>query len=291
MKLVSSIILFVFLLILSIFFSVQKKYKTALYLVLFSFLQGFLFSFIYAEIKNIHLFNAIVIVPLFSGLYYLIMKQLPYLLIASKFGKFEKYEDKYLIKWLNKVEILKDGEIILKKYPGEYSFNAFLIKIPFSRKIRIAFGQKLIDKLNEKEKIIVIAHEIGHYVKKHFLCMYVLFVALAILVTFIFGLMGEFILLKLNFGAEIRTMLFFILSFLFFIIVVSIFNSISSYIECDADRYAVSITRDYESFKNMLFKLDKEKPMKNYGRLINLFLYDHPPVDVRIEKAKYIQVN
>jgi len=284
-----SLFLFLILFILTIFYSSSKKYRSNANLLLFSFLQGFLLSFIYADIFHIHLLNSIIYIPLFSGIYFILFKQLPYILIALKSKKLEEYTDKSLIKWINSINVLKNREFSIKKFGGEHSLTAFVLKIPFSKIIRITFGQKLIDKLNEKERIVVVAHEVGHQLKRHFLIRYLAFSVSVVLITFLFSYIRDLTLLNFNLSLELRMVLFFCFAFLFFILTVVIFNSISFIIEYNADKQALLLTGDYKNFERLMLKFEKWKPTKNYGKIINLIIYDHPLISDRINKAKNYQ--
>ena len=248
MNILISFFLFIVLLVLAIFYSSSRKYNSNADLLLFSFLQGFLFSFIYADIYHIHLLASIIVIPMFSGIYFILFKQLPYILIALKSKKLEDYKNESLVKWIKSINGLKNREFSIKRYGGEHSLNAFVIKMPFSKMIRITFGQKLIDKLNDKERRVVVAHEVGHQLKRHILIRYLVFSGLVVLITFLFSYVRNLTLLNFNLSLEIRMILFFCFAFLFFILIVVIFNSISFVIEYSADKQAVLLTGDYGSF-------------------------------------------
>jgi len=279
---------FLILLIFTIVYTLSEKYKSSTILLLFSFLQGFLLSFIYANFFNMHLLSSIIYLPLFSGIYYLLFKQLPHIIIVLKIKK-QEYYDESLSNWIESIEVLKNKEISMKKYSGKHSLNSFITKIPLSKKIWINIGKKLIDKFSEKEKIVVIAHEIGHQLKHHFLLGIVTFSVLVILITFLFAYVRNYTLLNFLFTFEIRLTLFFIFAFMFYLLVIIIGNGISFINEYNADKQAVILTGDYTSFKSMMFKFKKEKPTKNYGSIIDLVIYDHPSVDNRIKKVKRYQ--
>ena len=284
-----SAILFIILIIFTLIYSLSKKYRSNAILLFFSFLQGFLFSFIYADIYNIHLLVSIIVIPMFSGIYFILFKQLPYILIALKSRKLKEYKDESLIKWIKSIDVLKGKKFSIKKYGGEHSLNAFVIKVPFSKRIRITFGQELIDKLNDKERIAVVAHEIGHQLKRHVLIRYLVFSILVVLITFLFSYVRDLTLLNFNFSLEIRMILFFCFAFLFFILIIVIFNLISFLIEYNADKQAVLLTKNYSCFETLMLKFEKWKPIKNYGKIINLIIYDHPLIKDRINKAKNYQ--
>ena len=111
---------------------------------------------------------------------------------------------------------------------------------------------------------------------------------LAILITLIFAWISDLILLNLNFVIEFRVALFFICGFLFFVLIVVVFNALSYFIEYNADKFAIVLTKDIKRFEKIFLKIAKEKPIKHFGKLINLIIYDHPLIEDRIKKARKI---
>jgi len=289
MDLIINVAIFLIILLFTFFYSISSKSKSNFFLLLFSFLQGFILTFIYAEVYNKPLTEVLVAIPLFSATYYLLIRQIPYLIITLlSQRKKEDYKDEVLLNWLNTIEKLRNKKLILTKYAGPRSLNAFFIgiPIPFFKKINIVIGQKLIDIFNTKQRIVVIAHEVSHYLKKHILKRYLIFVILTIVIEFIFLFLSEFIVFKLTAPSEIITIIFFFAGLLFYLCIIIVFNAISWYVEFNADKNSLILTKDLINFEKVFEVFIREIPMKDYGRLLNLILYDHPLTENRIQKGK-----
>ncbi len=289
MEIIINVVIFLMVLIITLFYSISSQYKSNFFVLLFSFFQGFFLSFIYAGIYNKQLIETFVAIPLFSATYYLLIKQIPYLIIAliSQKQK-EEYKDETLINWLNTINNLRSKKLILTKYAGSRSFNAFFIgfSIPFLKKVNIVIGQKLIDTFNEKQRIVIIAHEVSHYIKKHVIVRYLVFVILTIIIEFFFLSFCNFTIFKSVSRLEVIILLFFFTGFLFYLLIIIAFNAISWFIEFNADKNSLILTSDLTNFEKVFEVFIQEMPMKNHGRLLNLILYDHPLTEDRIRKGK-----
>jgi len=289
MDIITNIVIFLVVLLITFYYLMSSKNKSNFFVLLFSYLQGFILSFIYANLYNIPLTEVFITIPLFSATYYLLVKQIPYLIIALKSQrKKEEYNDEVLLSWLNTIEKLRGKQLKLSKYSGPRSFNAFFlgIPIPFSKKINIVIGQKLIDAFEAKQRIIIIAHEVGHYFNKHVLQRYLIFVVLTIIIEFIFLFFSNFIIFALNTSVEVKTLMFFVFGFFFFLLIIVIFNIISWYIEFNADKTSLELTKDIANFEIVFERIKNEVPTKNHGKLLNLILYDHPLTEDRLKKGK-----
>ena len=141
--------------------------------------------------------------------------------------KKQDYDEKSITTWIKSIEKLKNKNVSMKKYSGKHSLNAFVIMVPLSKKIRINIGQKLLDKFNEKEKIMIIAHEIGHQLKHHLMLRFVAFIFLVALITILFSYIRDYTLLNFNFTLELRIVFFFLFYFLFFLLIIITYNGIS----------------------------------------------------------------
>jgi len=289
MDIIIDVAIFLIILLITFFYLMSSKYKSNFYVLLFSYFQGFILTFIYAGLYNKPLTEVLVAIPLFSATYYLLIKQIPYLIIGLlSQRKKEEYKDEILLTWLNTIENLRSKKLILTKYAGPRSFNAFFlgIPIPFSKKVNIVIGQKLIDAFDAKQRIVIIAHEVGHYLKKHVLKRYLVFVILTIIIEFIFLYLSNFTIFSLDTTVEVKTLLFFVFGFIFYLLIIIIFNIISWYIEFKADESSLVLTKDISNFEKVFEKIKNEIPMKNRGKLLNLILYDHPLTEDRLQRGE-----
>jgi STE24 endopeptidase len=157
---------------------------------------------------------------------------------------------------------------------------------------RIVLFDTLINKMTEPEVLAVLAHEVGHWKKKHILKRIIVIEAMSFI-----GACAAFRLLKTDFVAElfqIREATIFskliLIGFLFSIISFP-FIPLSSYFsrkhEYEADIFASVLTSDSESLATSLIKLSKDNlsnlhPHQLYAK----FYYSHPPVVERVAKLR-----
>ena len=157
---------------------------------------------------------------------------------------------------------------------------------------RIVLFDTLIQKMTEGEILAVLAHEVGHWKKKHILKRIVLIE----LISFI-GAYAAFGLLKTDFIADFfpaQTVTFFskliMLGFLISIIsfpFIPLFSYFSRKHEYEADRFASALTSDPESLATSLIKLSKDNLSNLHPHpLYAKFYYSHPPVVERVRRIK-----
>jgi len=168
--------------------------------------------------------------------------------------------------------------------------NAYFTGI--GRVKRIVLFDTLLNKMDDGEIIAVLAHEIGHWKKRHIVKRIIALEVLALA-----GIYGSFLLLQGDlltgiFG--VRNGTFFsgvvILSFLAGIAsfpLAGISNYLSRRNEEEADRFAVEATGDSEGLAASLIKLSKDNlsnlhPHPWYAA----FNYSHPPVVERINRIR-----
>ena len=168
--------------------------------------------------------------------------------------------------------------------------NAFFTG--FGKNKRIALYDTLIEKHTDDELVAVLAHEIGHYKKKHIIKN----MAVSILHT---GVM--FLLLSLFLNAQglyeafyieqpsvYAGLIFFGMLYAPIEMVLSLFMQvISRKHEYEADRFATETTRQPETMVQALKKLSKDNLSNLTPHKFYVFLnYSHPPVLNRIEAIR-----
>ncbi len=166
--------------------------------------------------------------------------------------------------------------------------NAAFTGIGKSRRILIA--DTLLANFNHEEIEVVMAHEIAHkkfaHIWKHIL--------LGLALTFLGMLVLKFILdnysAKLGFSGiyDMANFPFLALYFsAFSLIFLPAQNAFSRHLERQADRHSLALTGNKPAFISAMEKLasqnlsDKEPPF-----LIELLMYDHPPISKRIKLAQ-----
>ena len=157
---------------------------------------------------------------------------------------------------------------------------------------RIVLFDTLIEKLDNDEILSVLAHEAGHWKKKHLLKMLAVTEVLALAVTFIaFKAMQDDFLVKL-FNIADSTFFAKIIIFSFILAIVSfpfspLFNWFSRRHEKEADRFSYKLTGNSEGMISSLVKLSKDNLSNLHPHpLYALFHYSHPPVLERIKQIR-----
>ena len=168
--------------------------------------------------------------------------------------------------------------------------NAYFTGI--GRTKRIVLYDTLLQGMNHDEIITVLAHETGHWKKKHILKMMLavqLFSLIALYVSFQI-IQSDFLLRLFNISAPSLFPKFLILGFLAGIISLPlqpIVNWISRKHEWQADRISYELTSDAESMISSLIKLSKETLANLYPHPLYVFLYYSPPP--MLERVGYIR--
>jgi STE24 endopeptidase len=157
---------------------------------------------------------------------------------------------------------------------------------------RIILGDTLISGFSEDEIETVFAHELGHFKKGH--------IKKNILISFVSTFVGLFIIsviyksLLNYFGFQhvwdigALPILAIVSGFLGFI-TKPIGSYISRRFEFEADRFAISITNNFQAFKSMMEKLAfqnlaNEEP----NRFVEFWFYSHPSIKRRITAVERI---
>jgi STE24 endopeptidase len=168
--------------------------------------------------------------------------------------------------------------------------NAYFTGI--GRVKRIVLFDTLLNKMTQSEVLAVLAHEAGHWKKKHILKRIIFVECMSFVIAYI-----SFRVLKADFLASvfgIQEATFFaklgILGFLFSIMSFP-FIPLSSYFsrrhEYEADRFATALTSDPESLATSLVKLSKDNLSNLHPHpLYAIFYYSHPPAVERVSKIR-----
>ena len=154
---------------------------------------------------------------------------------------------------------------------------------------RIILYDTLLSMMAEDEVLAVLAHEAGHWKKKHVLKMIALFETLSLIgayaafrilqsdvLTDIFHIRGEAFFAKLIILGFIAGMVFFPLT--------PLFSALSRRHEREADRFAVELAPQPEAMATSLIKLSKDNLSNLHPHpLYAGFYYSHPPVVERVK--------
>ncbi|WP_456475698.1 M48 family metallopeptidase [Candidatus Pyrohabitans sp.] len=274
-------LVFIILLVITFCYARTKRFGERNFgLIITSFLQGIVLSLI---------FNELLLAPIWALMYYLFSLYFwnVIFMIKSALKKHEDYIDNELIQSLKNIPEFRKLKFKLKKYTGSNSLNANVLPpIPFiSDSYQISLGEKLISKFTLEEKKFVLAHEVSHALKKHVLIKIFLMFLLIIVIALISIKLNVFVANKIE---KYLVQFYYLITFSLFLIGIIGINLISWYIEYDADKKALQLTKDLKSLEAAFLKFDKNYLTKDYGLIINLIVYTHPLVKNRIKKAEQL---
>jgi STE24 endopeptidase len=161
----------------------------------------------------------------------------------------------------------------------------------FGSKKRIVLYDTLIKEMSDEEIVAVLAHEIGHYKKKHVLKSLIFSVILTGVMLFLFSLVVDSPLLSKAMGAEtpsfhLGLIVFGILYSPLSLVIGLVTNYFSRKNEFEADRF---VHDNYESSE--LARALKKLAVKNLSNLIPhpayvFFHYSHPPLLARLAELE-----
>ena len=161
----------------------------------------------------------------------------------------------------------------------------------FGSKKRIVLYDTLIKEMSDEEIVAVLAHEIGHYKKKHVLRSLVYSVILTGLMLFLFSLVIDSPLLSTAMGAELPSfhlglIVFGILYSPLSLLIGLVTNYISRSNEFEADRF---VHDNYDP--GILAGALKKLSVRNLSNMIPhpayvFFHYSHPPLLERLSKLE-----
>lgn len=220
----------------------------------------------------------------------------PYV-IEPLFNKFMPIEEKGLedkIKDLmQKVKIKVSRVFKMDASKRSRHTNAYFSGI--GRVKRIILYDTLLEKMNHNEILSVLAHEAGHWKKKHVLKM----IVATEMLSFI-GIYISFMILQTDFLTDlfqIKHGTFFakivVLGFIGGIISFAFIpagNFISRKFEREADRFAYQMTENKEAIVSTFIKLSKDNLSNLHPHpLYAAIYYSHPPVVERIKEIRAMQ--
>ncbi|MDZ7623376.1 MAG: M48 family metallopeptidase [Ignavibacteriaceae bacterium] len=159
---------------------------------------------------------------------------------------------------------------------------------------RIILGDTLLDNYNIEEIESVIAHELGHYKKKHIIKNIIIGTASSFLTLFIIALLYQNSLSWFGFDSITQVAalpLLALWSMLIGIIQTPLGNILSRKFEYEADEYAVVETKNPSAFKNTLEKLtDQNLGDKDPHPFVEWFFYSHPSIKNRLNAIERLEM-
>ena len=151
---------------------------------------------------------------------------------------------------------------------------------------RILLGDTLLDNYSDDEIETVIAHELGHYKKKHIVKNIIIGTASSFITLFLIAELYRMSLSWFGFSSinQIAALpLLTLWGMVTGLIINPLTNMLSRKYEYEADEYAVSATGKPEAFKNTLLKLtDQNLGDKDPHPFVEWFFYSHPSIKNRL---------
>ncbi|MFH1288176.1 MAG: M48 family metallopeptidase [bacterium] len=210
--------------------------------------------------------------------------------IMPLFNKFTPLEDgglkSAIMDYANSVKFPLQGIFKMDGSKRSAKSNAFFTG--FGKNKRIVLFDTLIERHSIKELVSVLAHEIGHYKKKHIIKDMIISI---MQMGMFFYLLSLFISRREIFDAFFMENMSIYAGFLFFGVLYTPISFILSILmqifsrrnEYEADRFAVATTKDAESFINALKKLAVSNLSNLTPHKFYVFLhFSHPPLLERI---------
>jgi STE24 endopeptidase len=152
---------------------------------------------------------------------------------------------------------------------------------------RIILGDTLIDKYSNEEIETVIAHELGHYKRKHIIKNILIGTASSFLTLFLISYLYEISLEAFGFASitQIAALpLLALWSMLIGVIQTPLGNILSRKYEYEADEYAVKETGLAQQFVNTLEKITVQNlGDKEPHPFVEWFFYSHPSIKNRVD--------
>lgn len=168
--------------------------------------------------------------------------------------------------------------------------NAFFTGL--GRYRRIVLFDTLLKKHTTEELVSILAHETGHFKKKHNLKLAIISIITNGLMFFTLSLFinnpGLFIAFKMEEVSIYASLLFFSFLYLPINMIFSVFsNIISRRYEYEADSYAIKTYKDPQAFLSALKKLSVDNLSNLTPHPLKVLLYySHPPVLKRLEAIR-----
>jgi len=156
---------------------------------------------------------------------------------------------------------------------------------------RIVLWDTAIAKLNERELLFVMGHEMGHYVLGHVWQLILFFAALILATLYVIHRTAGWLLTRYRdrFGferlADVASLPLLILLFsVYFLVVTPPALAFSRHLEHEADRFGLEITRDNYAAATAFVKLQQENlGVPRPGWLYRTFRSDHPVLGERVD--------
>ncbi len=277
----------------------EQKFSSWIWKNLKAFFVGILifvplliaFYYLLLHTGNLWWFYFAIILFFFS----VVLAQIMPVLILPIFYKLIPIDDETLKTELTEI-VKKEGlkiKDIFKFDMSKETKKANAALVGFGKTKRIILGDTLLNNFTPEEITTVLAHEIGHYKRKHVLKNILLSTAFSFVTLYLISYFYELTLPFFGFNniTQIDALpLLVLIAMVIGLITTPLMNKISRGFEFEADEYAVISTGKADVFANTLLKLNEinlgdEDPHP----LIEFFFYGHPSIKRRIKFVKSLK--
>lgn len=214
-------------------------------------------------------------------------------LIAPLFNKFSPLEnDEILTKikdLLDKTNFKNKGVFVMDASKRSTHGNAYFTGL--GKVKRIVFFDTLLKSLDADEIVAVLAHELGHFKKRHILKGLCKSILLGLLAFYILGVLYNWLPFYQGHGVDKQSpymalMLFSLVSSCYTFLLTPIFAKFSRNHEFEADAFATKYS-DPNKLINALVKLYRDNASTlTPDPIYSAFYYSHPPAATRIENLE-----
>lgn len=172
------------------------------------------------------------------------------------------------------------------------ALNAYVTGI--GTNARIVLWDTTLNRLSENEILVIMAHEMGHYVMKHIYIGIGIYLLLSFVGLYLTSKLMNVVItrwgkwLKLNDIRDVSSLPLFLLIIAMLLFASSpLSNAISRYQEHAADKFAIELTNDKEAAITMFQELTKAGLSQVHPPyLVKIFRYGHPTM---IERISFIE--
>ncbi|AXP08696.1 M48 family metallopeptidase [Campylobacter hepaticus] len=262
---------------------IKDSLKNLVLTLIFGFLILYALLFCYDFFGNLWWIGAFI----FSFSIIVIINLIYPTLITPIFNKMQKLDDENLLNKINKLMqqcgFNANGIYIMDASKRDKRLNAYFGGLFKSK--RVVLFDTLLQALNEKELLAVLAHELGHFVHKDIIKTLFNSALTIFLLFFVFAHLPEFVYLESHLeGVKSGVFaLLFIFSNIFSFFISPILNALSRKNEYAADRHGAKMTSK-EDMKNALISLAKEnKAFIKTSKIYTFFYLTHPSISDRLK--------
>ncbi len=221
------------------------------------------------------------------------------IVIAPLFNKYEpvRNEDlrKRILELINRAGLRASGIYQVDAGKRSRHSNAYFTGIGKTK--RIVLYDTLLDSHTPEEIVSVLAHEVGHWKKKHVLKQLLLIGVTSLLVFYLIARMIDWPLLYQTFGFEERSTSAGILLTAILLKPAAYFLApigamISRRFERESDRYTFELIGSTGSLRNALKRLAKDNLSNLHPHPLYVwFYYSHPPLTERIRQLENMEAS